>query len=184
MGKYKYKIKEQSTTGGGVSGASFTPGTGEQYATPFAFKKKKKLPNIVKAPSSMDESSNNPGASLGPGPKASKEGVIDNYYVKKFKYKLVPRKIKGSGLEVKQLFEKDNADYDSVEEFHKDRIEVFDKILDRLNKIYPALDAAKDKTVGYYNDRPTTYDIVYPTDMIMSYIEDIEKLLNINNNEK
>ena len=46
-----------------------------------------------------------PGATLGPGPKAGPDGVKDNYYVKAFKYRLVPKKIKGSGLEVKQLYE-------------------------------------------------------------------------------
>ena len=50
-----------------------------------------------------------PGATLGPGPKAGPDGVNDNYYVKAFKYKLVPKKKgtyvqKGSGLEVKKLF--------------------------------------------------------------------------------
>ena len=33
-----------------------------------------------------------PGATLGPGPKAGPEGVKDNMYVKKFKYKLVDKK--------------------------------------------------------------------------------------------
>ena len=51
----------------------------------------------------------NPGATLGLGPKAGPDGVKDNYYVKAFKYKLVPKKKgtyvqKGSGLEVKKLF--------------------------------------------------------------------------------
>jgi hypothetical protein len=52
----------------------------------------------------------NIGASLGPGPKASDDGVVDNYYIKNFKYKLVPKDKngnyvqKGSGLEVKNLF--------------------------------------------------------------------------------
>ncbi len=50
------------------------------------------------------------GATLGPGPKASEDGVRDNAYVKQFKYKLVPKTKdgtyvqKGSGLEVKKLF--------------------------------------------------------------------------------
>jgi hypothetical protein len=38
-------VKEISSTGGG---ASFTPGVGEQYATPKAFNGKKKLPIIRK----------------------------------------------------------------------------------------------------------------------------------------
>jgi hypothetical protein len=37
----KDAIKEVSMTGGGTAGASFSPGTGEQYATPFAFNKDK-----------------------------------------------------------------------------------------------------------------------------------------------
>ena len=34
-------VDEISTTGGGAGAASFTPGTGGQYATPFAFRKKR-----------------------------------------------------------------------------------------------------------------------------------------------
>ena len=37
-----------------------------------------------------------PGATLGPGPKAGPDGVNDNYYVKAFKYKLVPKNKKGT----------------------------------------------------------------------------------------
>ena len=39
-------IDEMSTTGGGIGAASFTPGTGAQYATPFAFKKSKTKKSI------------------------------------------------------------------------------------------------------------------------------------------
>ncbi|MAS51924.1 MAG: hypothetical protein CMD20_01840 [Flavobacteriales bacterium] len=35
-------LDEISTTGGGAGSASFTPGTGMQYATPYAFKRKRK----------------------------------------------------------------------------------------------------------------------------------------------
>ena len=43
-------VKEISTTGGGAGAASFTPGTGMQYATPYAFTggKKAKEPKILK----------------------------------------------------------------------------------------------------------------------------------------
>ena len=47
------------------------------------------------------------GSKMGPGPKANKDGVRKNYYVSKWKYKLVPKDKngnyvqKGSGLEVK-----------------------------------------------------------------------------------
>jgi len=76
------KIKgmfEMSGIGGGAGAGSFSPGTGGQYATPFAFKKmgKQELPET------------SPGASLGKGPKAGPKGVTNNYYTKNFKYKLV-----------------------------------------------------------------------------------------------
>ena len=93
------EIEEMSTTGGGAGSSSFTSGTGMQYATPYAFKKKKK--KIKKE---------GVGATLGPGPKATEDGVKDNAYVKQFKYKLVPKTKdgtyvqKGSGLEVNKLF--------------------------------------------------------------------------------
>ncbi len=90
---YKKVVKEEDveemSTSGGAGG----------YLTKYAFrkpKKQKKLPEGV-------------GATLGPGPKASEEGVKDNYYVKKFAYKLVPKDKngnyvqKGSSLEVKNF---------------------------------------------------------------------------------
>ena len=84
------------------------------YLTPYAFRKKGQKPND-KAYTELGYKvvkESDPGATLGPGPKAGPEGVEDNYYIKGFKYKLVPKNKqgnyvqKGSGLEVKQLFEK------------------------------------------------------------------------------
>jgi len=144
------EIEEMSTTGGGAGSASFTSGTGMQYATPYAFKLPKKQKKIVpegneeaityfqqaiklshtnkvrnlilKAAKELgleipkvwtetvNENNKNPGATLGPGPKATEDGVKDNYIVKAFKYTLVPKNKKGtyvqkgSGLEVNKLF--------------------------------------------------------------------------------
>lgn len=78
------EVEEMSTSAGAGS-----------YLTKYAFKKKKVEENI--------------GATLGPGPKAGPDGVKNNYYVTKFKYKLVPKDKngnyvqKGSGLEVKNF---------------------------------------------------------------------------------
>tara|TARA_Y100000389_G_scaffold168621_1_gene174383 strand:+ start:1098 stop:1940 length:843 start_codon:yes stop_codon:yes gene_type:complete len=159
-------VDEMSTTGGGAGAASFTGGTGMQYATPYAFKKKKKK---------IDEGI---GADLGPGPKASEDGVKDNAYVKQFKYKLVPKDKngnyvqKGSGLEVKQLFEAESAS-----EFQKKRIAAFDQIEQGLNDIYKMLSNAKNETVEYYNDNESSYAVVKPTDLVLDYIKDIKDLL-------
>ena len=162
----KRQLEEMSTTGGGAGAASFTGGTGMQYATPYAFKKKKKK---------IDEGI---GADLGPGPKASEDGVKDNAYVKQFKYKLVPKDKngnyvqKGSGLEVKQLFEAESAS-----EFQKKRIAAFDQIEQELNDIYKMLSNAKNETVKYYNDNESSYAVVKPTDLILDYVKDIKDLL-------
>ena len=72
-------MTEMMTTGGT---ASFTPGTGAQYATPFAFNKNKKA-----------------------------KGTASNYYYK-LGYKPVDKKKlrkQAKGIEVKQLFEKENV---------------------------------------------------------------------------
>ena len=66
------------------------------------------LAKTLKTTTNVNEDKD-PGATLGPGAKARPDGVDDNYYVKAFKYKLVPKKNgtyvqKGSGLEVKKLF--------------------------------------------------------------------------------
>ena len=105
------EIEEMSTTGGGAGSATFSAGTGMQYATPYAFKKKKKK---VKEDASKSANTNKqgqqPGEDLGPGPKATEDGVKDNAYVKQFKFKLVPKNKngtyvqKGSGLDVNKIF--------------------------------------------------------------------------------
>ena len=96
-------VEEMSTSGG--AGA---------YLTPYAFKPTKKKKKVkMGMPSGMVSSlgeEKDPGATLGPGPAASEDGVKDNAYVKQFKYQLVPKNKqgtyvqKGSGLEVKKLF--------------------------------------------------------------------------------
>jgi hypothetical protein len=217
----KRQLEEMSTTGGGAGSASFTGGTGMQYATPYAFRMKGKKPNdkaykelgytVVKEDeiSSYEQrminqikrakADNKPiynlpiktqeyyrknkdkvdnflkegiGAHLGPGPKASNDGVKDNAYVKQFKYKLVPKKIKGSGLEVKQLFE-----VESAQEFQNKRIKAFDVIERELNDIYKMLSNAKNETSDYYNDNPSSYSVIKPTDLVLDYIKDIKSLL-------
>ena len=162
----KNQLKEISGTGGGAGAASFSGGTGMQYATPYAFSKKKKK---------IDEGI---GADLGPGPKATEDGVKDNAYVKQFKYKLVPKNKKGnyvqkgSGLEVDQLFE-----VESAKEFQDQRIRAFDQIEQEMNDIYKMLSNAKNETADYYNDNESSYNVLKPTDLVLDYIKDIKDLL-------
>ena len=150
----KSQLEEISMSGGGTAGATFTPGTGEQYATPNAFSKGKKG-------------------------KFANGGM----YTKKFGYKLVPDKIKDSGLEVKQLFKEVNmynyklseeaAQSESVKQFHNRRMLAFDAIEDLLGQIKPLLDDAKAETEQYYKQNPKSYAVVYGTDLIQDYLKDI-----------
>lgn len=151
------KLAEMSATG--MGGASFSPGQGMNYATPKAFKKTK---NIKEGP----------GADLGMGPNAGSEGVKDNAYIKQFKYKLVPKKIEGSGLEVKQLWEDEKTD---VEKFQEERINEFDQIQDELNIL---ISNAKNQTIEYYKANPGKFSIYKPTSMALEYIKKAQKLLS------
>jgi len=97
------EVEEMSTSGG--AGA---------YLTPYAFRKKGAKADdeayTELGYTLAKEGKLGDGADLGPGPKATEDGVKDNAYVKQFKYQLVPKDKngnyvqKGSGLEVKNLF--------------------------------------------------------------------------------
>ena len=106
MGKYKYKLKETNTI---ASTSGFASGTtGENTATPRAFKKSTKGNYGAYTQVGYKPVKEGPGANMGPGPKAGPKGVTDNTYVKNFKYKLVnqPALNKAAkGIEVKQLWE-------------------------------------------------------------------------------
>jgi hypothetical protein len=167
-------LDEMSTTGGGAGAASFTPGTGGQYATPFAFRKKGQKAND-KAYKEIGYKAvkEDVGEDLGPGPKAGPEGVTDSAYVKQFAYKLVPKKIKGSGMVVKQLFKEE----EQKKNFQDERIEAFNGIEKKLNNIYTMISNAKNETSEYYKNNPNSYSVIKPTDLIVDYLKDIEKLL-------
>lgn len=104
---YKKAIREEE-----VDEMSTSGGAGA-YLTPYAFRLKGSKPNIKAYKElgykEVEESAEQPGEDLGPGPKATENGVSDNAYVKQFKYKLVPKDKngnyvqKGSGLEVKNV---------------------------------------------------------------------------------
>jgi hypothetical protein len=157
------KLKETSSTGGG--GASMSPGNGPQYGAKYAYKLTGYEP--------VDES--NIGLSLGPGPKAGPKGVKDNYYVKTWKYTLVPEKIKGSGLEVKKLFEIDPPS--EIKKFQDERIKAFEDIEKELNSLFPMISNAKNDTIVFYSENPGSNEVMISTDLILEYIQDIKKLL-------
>ena len=64
--------------------------------------------------------------------------------------------------------------------FQEKRIAALKEIESRINALYPSLDQAKDETIAYYQDKPESYSVVKPTDLILDYIKDIEQLLKVN----
>jgi len=101
-------------------------------------------------------------------------GANDIYYYK-LGYKPVPKKIKGAGTIVKQLWEKESIT--EFSDFQQKRINSFDEIEENLNQVSPLLSNAKSETTKYYNENPGSYDIKYSTDMIEDYVNNIIELL-------
>ena len=158
-------LEEMSTTGGGS--ASFTPGTGMAYATPYAFNKNKKAKGTDDDIYTKEF-----------GYKLVKENIDkgDGVDLDAYGYKLVPKNKdgsyvqKGSKLDVKQLFEDQKG-------FQAKRVAAFDVIEQELNDIYKMLSNAKNETSDYYNDNPSSYNVIKPTDLVLDYIKDIKDLL-------
>lgn len=132
------KLKEISATNQG--GSSFSAGSGETYATPFAFSKTTKPPKY--------------------------------YY--KLGYKPVSNKIKGSGLQVKQLWEEEKEKTD-VKKFQEARLNEFDEIQNELNSL---ISNAKNQTIEYYTANPGQFSIYKPTSMALEYIKKAKELLS------
>ena len=176
-------LDEMSTTGGGSAG--FTPGTGMTYATPYAFRKPKKKQEPI--PESHTDAENKKLKIISKElKKASKmhkgqakridKIVKEDLNLDSYGYKLVPKDKdgnyvqKGSKLDVVNLFE-------DVEAFQNERIKAFDAIEQELNDIYKMLSNAKNETSDYYNDNPSSYDVIKPTDLVLDYAKDIKNLL-------
>ena len=64
-----------------------------------------------------------------------------------------------------------------VSKYQERRIAAFKEIQSRINALYPLVDRAKDETISYYQDQPSSYAVVTPTDLILDYIKDIEEML-------
>jgi hypothetical protein len=177
------KLKEMSSIGsdsGFISG-----GEGENHTGPSP--RKSKYGAYTQA--GFKKVTEGPGATLGPGPKASIDGVKNNTYVKDFKYKLVNKKQlnkNAKGIEVKQLWES-NTDVESylsglnitdpdLKKFISSRIRGFDELEGRLNELIPLLQQAKHETMDYYRENPTSFAVVYGTDLANDYVKDLIEL--------
>jgi hypothetical protein len=182
MDKFKYKLKEVST----ISSNSFftSGGEGENHNGPSP----RKSTYGAYTQAGYKKVAEGPGATMGPGPKAGEEGVKDNVYVKKFKYKLVNQKAlnkAAKGIEVKALWEAEDVDQfiedmqindPSRREFISSRLRAFDEIEEKLNQLVPLMQQAKNKTFDFYRSKPESYSIVYGTDLAKDYLNDLIEL--------
>lgn len=158
------KLKEISATGAGAGAGTFTPGTGAQYATPYAYNPNKKA-----------------------------KGAQNIYYYK-LGWKDVPvKKLHKASktIDHKDLWKKKLTETESTEtyinslnltdpalsQFIEKRVSDFDKIEDKLNTLLPLLKQAKAKTMEYYKNSPD-FKIQYGTDLAVDYLDDIIKLFN------
>jgi hypothetical protein len=130
-----------------------------------------------------------PGATFGPGPSAGPEGVDNNMYVKKFKYKIVGKvgaEKAAKGLPAESLNEA-NTDVESYldglnitdvdkKKFIAGRILGFDELETKLNELLPLLQQAKHKTMDYYRQNPESFSVVYGTDLANDYVNDLIEL--------
>ena len=183
MAKYKYKLKENSTinsTSGFMSG-----GEGENHNGPSP---RKSTYGAYKQ-AGYKKVAEGPGASLGPGPKAGSEGVKNNTYVKKFKYKLVDRPAlnkAAKGIDVKKLWEANTNVEEYItglgitnpdnKKFITSRILGFDQLETKLNELIPLLQQAKHKTLDFYRQDPNSFTVLYGTDIANDYLNDLLEL--------
>ena len=138
------KTKLKEMSATGQGGASMSAGQGEGYATPAAFSK-----------------------------KTNSKGTKDIYYYK-LGFKPVPNKIKGSGLQVKKLWEEEK-EKTNVEKFQEIRLNEFDQIQNELNSL---ISNAKNQTIEYYTANPGQFSIYKPTSMALEYIKKAKELLS------
>lgn len=117
-----------------------------------------------------------PGEGIGMATKYAFKGGKDNVYVKQYKYKLVPKKIKGSGLEVKQLWEDETLN--EMNDVQKKRIAALDEIEKILNELGPLVSNAKNETIELYGGNAGSYDINKPIEIVLSYLKEIKQLLS------
>lgn len=140
------RAKLKEMSATGQGGASFSPGEGINYATPSAFSK-----------------------------KTNSKGTKNIYYYK-LGFKPVKDKIKGSGLEVKKLWEDETLN--EMNDFQKKRLSSLDEIEKLMNEISPLISNAKNETIELYGGNAGSYDISQPIEMVKSYLTDIKKLLS------
>lgn len=154
------KLKELSATGAGAGAATFTPGTGAQYATPYAFNPNKK------AKGAQNIYYYKLGWKPVPAEELHKQSkVIDHKDLWK-------KKLEETKEESKAYINSLNIQDPSLNKFIGDKIGEFDTIEDKLNVLLPLLQNAKKETMEYYKNSPE-FEVKYGTDLAVDYLDDL-----------
>ena len=153
----KKHLDETSATG---TGSGFTAGSGENYATPFAF-----------------------------NPKKGAKGAEHIYYYK-LGYKPVNKKAlnkAAKGIEVKQLWEEEDPHFDiesylsslqvddETKKYIAGKLGDFNILASKLKELITLIGKAKNETLNSYRDNPQMRSI-YGTDLASSMLDDIIEL--------
>ena len=152
------RLQEISATG---TGASFTAGSGENYATPYAFNPNKKA-------------------------KGAK-----NIYYYKLGFKPVDQKAlnkQAKGIEVKHLWEETEPKFDiegfisslntedeELKNYIAGRLGDFDLLADKIKELISLIQEAKKETINSYRENPE-FKAIYGTDLAIKTIDNAIKL--------
>jgi len=148
------QLEEESATG---TGASFTAGAGENYATPNAF-----------------------------NPNTNAKGTKNIYYyklgfkpVKTTKPKSFDKKQlweeEDGGFDIESYLSSLPTDNEEIKKYIAGRLGDFDLMSSRLKELITLLQEAKKETINSYRENPE-FRAVYGTDLAVSLIDDIIKL--------
>ena len=148
------KISEESATG---TGASFTAGTGENYATPAAF-----------------------------NPNTNAKGTKNKYYyklgfkpVKTTKPKSFDKKQlweeEETKFDIESYLSSLPTDNEEIKKYIAGRLGDFDLLSSKLKELIVLLQDAKKETINSYRENPE-FRAVYGTDLAVSLLDDIIKL--------
>ena len=73
---------------------------------------------------------------------------------------------------------------DSVSEkaFQQERLRAFDEISDLMAQLKALLDDGRTETEKFYTKNPTSYSVIYSTDLAKDYIQDVIKMFKQDEN--
>jgi hypothetical protein len=151
------RLKEMSATG---TGASFTPGTGENYATPTAFNPNKKA----------DGTAHNYYYKLGFKPvKTTKPKSFDKKQLWKEGEETTPE------FDVESFIASLPTDDEKLKEYIAGRLGDFNLLSGKLKELITLIRDAKKETITSYKQNPQ-YRAVYGTDLAVSLVDNLIKL--------